>query len=141
MKILKILSLIGIIVYPIFFTIIIIKSKTLFYTIDKQYNFTIYGFICLIIILYSIIHIIFGCIQGYKNVRISLFIISIIGLIIYGIFLFLLILLSFYNNYNSYEKLITFLGLLSLFIPFALIISKIIFIISIRMIKNDNVYY
>jgi len=139
MKILKKLSIFGLIIYLVVLALSFFTSIILFSTPDKQDNYILLGFICLILILYSIFYIIIGCIKGYKNKKASLIITSIIGCVIYGIYFFIFILFLIYNNNNEYTRQEQIIGMFFTFIPIAIIFNIIILIISLKMIKKNNI--
>jgi fatty acid desaturase len=144
MKNLKKMSIINLVIYPIFFFIVIYTSIKSFLSQDGQDNYIPWLFICFALIIYAMFYIVMGFIKGYKYKKISLIITSMVGCVIFGIYFFTLLLINIsynrllYNNMVKYTRQGIYIGYLFTLIPISIIFSIIILIISLKIIKKNN---
>jgi hypothetical protein len=136
MRNLKLFSIIGLIMYPILFIFTIYISIILFNTLGSHDNYNFLHLICFVLILYAIFHAIYACIQGYKNRNISLIITSIISCVIFGVYLIMFIITLIIDYDTGYTKQEQFMGVLLIFIPFAIILFIITLVISTKMLRK-----
>ena len=137
MKTLKILSIVGLVWYFVWFILAALTPNDGGQTIP-----ILAGLACVAFFLYAIFHAVFACLQGAKNNKTFLKVTSIIGCVIFGLFGFFSILTAMglvRGDADGYTAQSALLGFISISVPFAIALSIIAILQASKALKQNHI--